>query len=578
MAVSRSFPTRDIFRQRLGTLADPVVILGVLATLYILARLASGVTAPFSDVNPPTVSLDARNLPYYAARSLLRMFLALGASTLFTLVYGTVAARSRRAERVLVPLLDVLQSVPILGFLSITVTGFIALFPGSLLGLECASIFAIFTSQAWNMTFSYYHSLLTQPRDQGEMAGLYRLSGWQRFTNIDLPNGMIGLVWNGMMSFGGGWFFLVASEAISVLNKKYTLPGIGSYLGAAVDAQDFRHLSLALATMIVMIVAVDRLFWRPLVAWAERFKNEESEANERVQSGVLALLRRGRVVAFVGRTLNPVWEGVDRLLRPVSRPRPVVTAHPRRARVVDILYNAVLLIGLALLLARVGLFVFREVGGREVLRAFGLGLLTFLRVLALILFAALVWTPIGVWIGFNPRVSRVAQPIVQILASFPANFLFPFITIFFIHTRISLNYGAPLLMALGAQWYILFNSIAGAMAIPNDLKEATRNFGIRGWPLWRSLILPGIFPAWVTGVVTASGGAWNASIVAEIVSWGNDTLHATGLGAYIADATTTGDWPHIVLGIGVMVFYVVGLNRLVWRRLYNLAEAKYTLG
>lgn len=578
MVTSRAFPTADIFRRRLGTLADPAVILGVLALIYVLARLSRGVTAPFSEENPPTVSLDARNLPYYAARSLLRMFLALGASTVFTLVYGSIAARSRRAERVLVPLLDVLQSVPILGFLSITVSGFIALFPGSLLGLECASIFAIFTSQAWNMTFSYYHSLITQPRDQGEMAALYRLSAWQRFTTIDLPNGMIGLVWNGMMSFGGGWFFLVASETISVLNKKYALPGIGSYLGAAVDAQDFRHLFLALVTMIAMIVAVDRLFWRPLVAWAEKFKNEDSESGERVQSGVLNVLRRARVITLVGRGLSPLVEGVDRLLRPLGRFRPARPASPYQARIMDGIYNASLLLVVVVLLVRVAIFVVGDVGVSEVERALGLGLLTFLRVLVLIAFAAVVWTPIGVWIGFNPHISRVAQPVVQILASFPANFLFPFITIFFIRTHISLNYGAPLLMALGAQWYILFNSIAGAMAIPNDLKEAAENFGIRGWKLWRSLILPGIFPAWVTGAITASGGAWNASIVAEIVSWGNTTLHATGLGAYIADATTTGDWPRIVLGIAVMVLYVVGLNRLVWRRLYVVAETKYKLG
>lgn len=578
MATTRSFPTGDIFRRRLGSLADPVVILGVLATIYIIARLSAGVTVPFSEAHPPTVTLDARNLPYYAARSLFRMFIALGASTIFTLIYGTLAARSRRAERVLVPLLDVLQSVPILGFLSITVTGFIALFPGSLLGLECASIFAIFTSQAWNMTFSYYHSLITQPRDQTEMAALYRLSAWERFTNIDLPNGMIGLVWNGMMSFGGGWFFLVASEAISVLNKKYTLPGIGSYLGAAVDAQDFRHLFLALITMIAMIVAVDRLFWRPLVAWAEKFKNEESEATDRVQSGVLELWRRAHVVSLARRGLTPVWEGVDRALRPIGRPRAAASGSLRSARIVDTVYNGILLLGVAALLVRVGFFIVHDVGASEVLKALGLGLLTFLRVLALIVFAAAVWTPVGVWIGFNPRVSRIAQPIVQILASFPANFLFPFVTIVFIHARISLNYGAPLLMALGAQWYILFNSIAGAMAIPNDLREATRNFGLRGWPLWRTLILPGIFPAWVTGAITASGGAWNASIVAEIVSWGNTTLHATGLGAYIADATMSGDWPRIALGISVMVLYVVGLNRLVWRRLYHLAETKYKLG
>ncbi|HET9016539.1 MAG TPA: ABC transporter permease subunit [Thermomicrobiaceae bacterium] len=577
MASPRSFPTPDVFRRRLGSLADPLVILGVLGLVYVLARLISGVTAPFSPANPPTISLDPRNLPYYAARSLLRMFIALFASTLFSLIYATAAARSRRAERVLIPLLDVLQSVPILGFLSITVAGFIALFPGSLLGLECASIFAIFTSQAWNMTFSYYHSLLTQPRDQVELAQLYRLSGWQRFTNVDLPNGMIGLVWNGMMSFGGGWFFLVASEAISVLNKTYTLPGIGSYLAAAVAAQDIRRMLLALLTMIVVIVGVDRLFWRPLVAWAEKFKNEESVSGDHVQSGVLDVLRRAHVVAAVGRGLAPVGEGLDHLLLPIGGPRVAEHVHPTRTRAVDVVFYGILGLALATVVVWGGAYVLRTIGLREVGTALYLGLLTFLRVIALLIVAAVIWTPVGVWIGFNPRVSRVAQPIVQILASFPANFLFPFVTLFFIRSGISLDYGAPLLMALGAQWYLLFNSIAGAMAIPNDLKEAARNFGVRRWTLWRTLILPGIFPAWVTGAITASGGAWNASIVAEVVSWGHTTLHASGLGAYITDATATGNWPRIALGISVMVLYVVGLNRLVWRRLYRLAETRFTL-
>jgi NitT/TauT family transport system permease protein len=330
--------------------------------------------------------------------------------------------------------------------------------------------------------------------------------------------------------------------------------------------------------MIVMIIAVDRLFWRPLVAWAERFKFEDSASAERVQSGVLNLLNRAHIVGFVGRKLTPIWNGVDRLLLPVGRPQPTTKLAPKRTAAGDVVFNGLLVTAVVALSIVGGIYLQRTVSAGEVAHVFWLGFLTLLRVLALLALSAVIWTPIGVWIGFNPRVSRLAQPVVQILASFPANFLFPFATLFFIHTGISLNYGAPLLMALGAQWYILFNSIAGAMAIPNDLKELARNFGVRGWPLWRSLILPGIFPAWVTGAITASGGAWNASIVAEVVVWGHTTLRAAGLGAYIASATTRGDWPQIALGISVMVLYVVGLNRLVWRRLYRLAESKYTLG
>jgi len=580
----RPFAARDMARttasRRLPSLlADAAVLFGTLALLALLARVGADALVRFVPPNDvPSVSLDARYLPYYAARSTLRMFLALGASLLFTLIYGYAAAKSRRAERVLIPLLDILQSVPVLGFLSITVTGFIALFPGSLLGLEMASIFAIFTSQVWNMTFSFYQSLRTLPRELDEAVTLYRLPRWQRFFKLEVPAATIGLLWNAMMSFGGGWFFVAASEAISVLNRAYTLPGIGSYVTKAVAAQDMTALLWAMVTMAVIILLVDQLFWRPLVAWADRFKLERSASAEAPHSWMLDLFRRSRLPKLLAYVFAPLREWLGYMatrLWPARTPRRVGLPTEKQD---DRLYDALILI-LVVVLGVWGVrFILSEVGLDEVGRALLLGLATFLRVTILMIFSTVVWVPIGVAIGFNPRLARLMQPVVLLLASFPANFLFPFATIFFIHTGLSLNIGGILLMALGAQWYILFNTIAGAMSIPNDLREMARNMGLHGWRRWRSLIIPGIFSAWVTGGITASGGAWNASIVSELVSWGNTTLTAYGLGAYIANATAVGDWPRIALGVGLMSVFVVGLNRLIWRRLYQLAETRYKLG
>jgi NitT/TauT family transport system permease protein len=563
-------------RPALG-LADVAVGLGTLALLYLAARVGAESLIQFHPPDIiPSVSLDPRNLPNYAARSTLRMFAALACSILFTFVYGYTAARSKRAARVLVPLLDILQSVPVLGFLSVTVTAFIALFRGSLLGLEAASIFAIFTGQAWNMTFSFYHSLRSVPNELDEMASLYRLSAWERFTRLELPSSVMGLVWNGMMSFGGGWFFLAASEAISVLNRQYTLPGLGSYVAAAVGAQDMRALGWAIATMIVLILLIDQFFWKPLVTIADRYKLEISAGEER-RFWVVDLWRAASLPERVGKVLGPLLGGLDQFL---SRATAVNPKAPGRAasKALDISYNAVLVLVIVCLLAAAVRFILSTVGLGEVGHAALLGLETGARVIALLIFSTLVWTPIGVAIGFNPKLARISQPVIQILASFPANFLFPFATLGFIKLGITLNWGSMLLMALGAQWYLLFNVIGGAQGIPNDLREMADSIGLRRVRAWRALIGPGIFGSWVTGAITASGGAWNASIVSEIVSWGNTTLRADGLGAYIAEATARGDWPRIVLGVGLMSLFVVGLNRLVWRPLYDLAESKYRLG
>jgi NitT/TauT family transport system permease protein len=557
--------------------ADLAVGLGTLALLYAVARVGSEGMVRFHPPDIiPAVSLDPVNLPNYAARSTLRMFIALILSTLFTFVYGYAAARSRRAEKVLIPLLDILQSVPVLGFLSVTVTFFIAMFRGSLLGLEAASIFAIFTGQAWNMTFSFYQSLRTVPAELDEMSSLYQLSLWERFTRLELPSSVIGLVWNGMMSFGGGWFFLAASEAISVLNHNYTLPGLGSYVAAATAARDFRALFWAILTMILLILAIDQFFWRPLVTIADMYKLELS-AGETRHFWVNDLWRRAKLPQYFMKLVGVPVGYIDRTLSRLTKVHTKEASGPPvqgNDRVFDVI---AILISAGLLYLGVN-FVLSSVGWKEVGHAAVLGLYTAARVLFLLVFSTLVWTPVGVAIGFSPRLSRFSQPIIQLLASFPANFVFPFATLFFIKAGISLNWGSVLLMALGAQWYLLFNVIGGAQGIPNDLREMGRNIGLRRFKAWRFLIGPGIFGSWVTGAITASGGAWNASIVAEVVPWGNTTLTAKGLGAYISQATTVGDWPRIVLGVGLMSLYVVGMNRLFWRRLYDLAETRYRLG
>ncbi|HTN78981.1 MAG TPA: ABC transporter permease subunit, partial [Acidimicrobiales bacterium] len=398
------------------------------------------------------------------------------------------------------------------------------------------------------------------------------------FWKLDVPNAAIGLIWNGMMSMGGGWFFLVAAEAISVLNQSYTLPGIGSYAGAAIAAGDLAKVSLAIVTMAVMVIGVNLVFWRPLVAWGEKFKNEQSEAAEVPRSAVLDLLRRSHWPRAVGRARRRIAEPVNRLAVRLwgTDPDSLATNEGRRRRG-DVIFWTIVLVVVGYAAVRMFAYVTREDGWAVFWTPLWQGLITFTRVIVLVVLATLVWVPIGVKIGTNPRAARIAQPIVQIMASFPANFLFPFAAWAFVKTGVSLDFGGILLMSLGAQWYILFNTIAGAQAIPGDLTEAMDNLGVRGWQRWRRFIIPAIFPAYVTGGITASGGAWNASIVAEVVRYGSTTLTATGLGAYIAHATQTGDFHQVIAGVAVMALYIVTVNRLFWRRLYDLAERKYSV-
>ncbi|WP_312475612.1 ABC transporter permease subunit [Neobacillus sp.] len=556
--------------------ADIFVIFLLLAILYASAKLGSGMRVPLSTVQQSNLSLDLKWLPYYAGRSLLRMFIAFAASLLFTFVYGRIAAYNRTAEKFMIPAIDILQSVPVLGFLSATVLAFMALFPGSLLGVECASIFAIFTGQVWNMTFSFYHSLKTIPRDLDEATKINRLGRWQRFCKLELPFSMIGLVWNSMMSFGGGWFFLAASESISVLNQDIHLPGIGSYMAMAADEGNIMAIIYSILTMILLIVVVDQLFWRPIIAWSQKFKNEQVEASDIPTSWVFDILKRARFVRFINQKVQILFHDWFILGKKKTSKGsiPVIPEHIKK------IFKWLLM---ALIATMVGKYIFEgileiiKLSGKEILHVVYLGLLTAFRVFLSTLFGV-IWTlPVGVFIGTNPRLARVAQPIIQVLASFPANMAFPIFIILFLKLRISMEIGVVPLMMLGTQWYVLFNVIAGAMAIPSDLNEASSILKLTRIQKWKRLILPAVFPFLVTGCITASGGAWNASIVSEIVSWKNNTLQVSGLGSYIAQATTNGNWPEIIWSIIVMCLLVVMVNRLFWRRLYDLAEKKYHL-
>lgn len=549
------------------------IILAALALLVF--RGAEGAVQPLSSLHVEPVTLDPAQLPYYALRTVLRMFAALFASTVFTLVIATLAARSKAAGQIIVPALDILQSVPILGFLTFTVTFFMNLFPGNVLGVELASVFAIFTSQAWNMAFSFYQSLRSLPADLEEACEGFALSPVRRFFRLDLPYATPALVWNAMMSMSGGWFFVVASEAITVGNTTVTLPGIGSYLAIAIAHQDFHSVAWAVGMMALVIVAYDQLFFRPIVAWADRFRFEQTAGGERPASWVFDLLRRTRLLPVLFRPVSALGR-LLLALEPAYRPRRSST--PRQPGVwAQRLWQAAIWLGVAVALGWTTRYILTSLSVMEVATAIGLAVLTMLRVIVLIALASLVWVPLGVAIGLRPRLAEAVQPIAQFLAAFPANVLFPFAVIAIVHWHLMPDIWLSPLMILGTQWYILFNVIAGASAIPTDLREVADMYGVKGWQWWRQVALPAIFPFYITGALTASGGSWNASIVAEAVTWGHRHLQAHGLGAYIAKATADGNVPQVALGIGVMSLFVLGFNRLVWRPLYAFGERRLSL-
>ncbi|HEX5211263.1 MAG TPA: ABC transporter permease subunit [Pseudolabrys sp.] len=561
---------------RAGTRWDLLAIVLIFGLLVFFAEASRHLLQPLSELQVRPVSLDPANLPEYAARTTLRMLLALVLSLLFTFSYATLAAKSRRAEVLLVPLLDILQSVPILGFISVTVVFFMSLAPGRVLGAEFAAIFAIFTSQAWNMAFSFYQSLRTVPVELTEASRTLRLSPWMNFWRVEAPFAMPQLIWNMMISMSGSWFFVVASEAISVGNTSVTLPGIGSYIALAIEQKNLAAVGWAIGTMLVVILLYDQVLFRPLVAWADRFRFEQQAGAMPPRSFVLDVLRRSRVIAIVSAPLSELWQ---RTYRPISPARAAPRgASAKAGRWRDWLWSGCIAIATFLALWQVGEFALPGLPVSEIGLAAFLGLLTLLRVVVLIAIASVIWVPIGVMVGTRPRLAQLIQPVAQFLAAFPANVLFPVVVVAIVSFHLDADIWLSPLMILGTQWYILFNVVAGAAAIPNELRDVGTNLQCRGWLWWRKIALPAVFPYFVTGAITASGGSWNASIVAEVASWGDTHLQANGLGAYIARATEAGDMHRVVLGIAVMSLYVVIVNRAFWRPLYWYAERKYRLG
>ena len=561
---------------RLFSRWDVLAILLILGLLVFLGEASRNLFEPLAELQRQPPSLNPHNLPEYAARTTLRILIAMVLSLVFTFTYATLAAKSRSAERLLVPLLDILQSVPILGFISVTVVFFMSLAPGRVLGAEFASIFAIFTSQAWNMAFSFYQSLRTVPVELEEATRNFRLSAWMRFWRLDVPFAVPQLIWNMMMSMSGSWFFVVASEAISVGNTTVTLPGIGSYIALAIEHRDLAAVIWAIGTMLVVILIYDQVLFRPLVAWADRFRFEQEPGVPPPQSWVFDVLRRSRIVERLRERVTALWRSSLRWRR--SRKAPSGTPAQRAGSALALLVPVVVPVLAAAALWQVATFAMTGIALRDVGVAMLLGFATLARVVVLIALASLIWVPIGVWVGTRPHVALFVQPVAQFLAAFPANLLFPIVVSGIVAWQLNPNIWLSPLMILGTQWYILFNVIAGAAAIPAELRAVAVNLRVRGWLWWRRIALPAVLPYYVTGAITASGGSWNASIVAEVASWGNEHLQAEGLGAYIAEQTDAGDFHRIVLGIAVMSLFVVVINRVFWRPLYRYAERKFRLG
>ncbi|MEO6803943.1 MAG: ABC transporter permease subunit [Granulicella sp.] len=568
----------QVFKRSWPFVLDLTVAALCLAAFYGVLQIAK---YWLSSAQPQfTISLSPRALPLYAFYSVVRIGLAYLLSLVFAIAYGYIAAYNKRAESLMIAALDILQSIPVLSFLPGVMLAMVALFPTRQLGVEMGAIILIFTGQVWNMAFSFYSSLKSLPRELGEASRIYGFSTWQRFWQLELPYGTIGLVWNSMISVAGGWFFLMACEMFVLGDRDFRLPGLGSYLQTAASADNIPAMAWGIATVIAIIVATDQLLWRPVIAWSDKFKIEQSAGTDRISSPILHLIQRSNALAAIKlHTLTPLSERIYLTVAARhSRHRAQQAAgeiHPSPiwpGIVVMVIGGAIILYAAGSALLRL-----REIDASQYLLIAESAGATFLRVNLSLLLAALWTIPAGVAIGFNPRLARIVQPIVQVTASFPAPILFPIIILGLMKLGGGLGIGSIALMLLGTQWYILFNVIAGAMAIPSDLREVSTLFRFTRWQRWRTVILPGIFPYLITGLVTASGGAWNASIIAEYFHLKGQTLQTIGLGAQISAASDKGQFQILLLATIVMALMVVTVNRLVWRPLYHLAETKYKL-
>jgi NitT/TauT family transport system permease protein len=547
----------------------------IIAIFSLFAWSGSQMSSPITTVENSVISLDSSNLPNYAIRTVTRMFLATIISFIFTALYATLAAKNKKAGQIMIPILDILQSVPILGYISFALIAFIKLFPGSTMGPEAAAIFAIFTSQAWNMTFSLHQSLKNLPQELNEASAILKLSAWQKFWRVELPFATPALVYNTMMSMSGGWFFVVAAEAITIGNQDFTLPGIGSYIALAIASKNLHAIGNAITTMVIVIAIYDQLFFRPLVVWSEKFRYESTSSQQISNSWVLNLFKRSSIFKLITSPLINITDFLSvKFTLKRKRSILILNKNEQDSKYLDILWYIFLVLLLVIAAINIAIILYSKITWLEILQVTTLGLLTSLRVIILIFLASILWVPIGIYIGLRPKLAEFIQPLAQFLAAFPANLLFPIVVIAISKYQLNPNIWLSLLMIFGTQWYILFNVIAGASSFPNDLKEVATNFKLKGWVWWRKVILPSVMPYFLTGAITAAGGAWNASIVAEIVNWGDITLQAKGIGSYIALMTEAGNYYHIALGIIIMSFMVVLMNRFFWNPLLQIASKK----
>lgn len=556
---------------------DVIALVLVFAGIILLAWNVKQMASPYhlGDVIP--VSLNPIHLPAYALRTTLRLFIALTFSLTFTFIFGAWAAKNKHAERLIIPIVDVLQSAPVLSFLALTVPGFFILFKSSMLGPECAAIFGIFTAQVWNMVLSFYQGIKTVPNDLKDAANVFRLSTWQRFWRIEVPFSMPGLLWNMMMSMSSSWFFVIYCEAFTVANQNVTLPGIGSYIALAISQTNIKAIIYAIFCMLIVIFLYDQLLFRPLVYWTDKFKEYQDDDEKLPRVWLISLFQRTKLLRSTGAWFSNIGDFlINFYLFQANSKSKLVVSRKTTWLLIGFYYFMLTLIAITSLFF-IGDFIFKTITFAEAKHIMILGVFTGIRVMSLILLASLIWVPIGVWIGLRPKVTAVIQPIIQFLAAFPANLLFPAVAILIITFNLNVEIWISPLMVLGTQWYILFNVIAGASALPKELKYAAATFKVTGYLWWRRFILPGIAPYFITGAITAAGGAWNASIAAEIINWGTISLHATGLGSYIKEQSTSGDFPRVISGTIAMCIIVLIINRLFWRPLFNVAVKKFQL-
>lgn len=595
----RRVATESLHKPNGWDLVALLIIAGIIAALV---WGASHMATPYHVGKTIIISTDPSALPGYALRTVLRMFIAIGFSLLFTFIAAPLAAKNAQAEKLIIPFIDIAEAIPPLGVLAIVIVAFIQWFPDSLLGPECAAIFVIFTAQAWNMALSFYQSLRTLPLEFQEAATVFQLSGWQRFWRVEVPYAMPALLWNTMMSMSAGWFFLVASEAISVANQHILLPGIGSYIHQAIVHANLPAIFYAIAAMLVVILLYDQLLFRPLLVWSNKFKLHSSDDDDQENtSWFYDILLKTRSLRIFRRFFDSFKEWAVNQpsvyitqLKKLSRQsrkrsnirfswlyqrplRLLVTLKPLLSQGCIWIWNITLILGIISALYALIRFIHLYVSLAEIRHVFLLGGITAGKITLLLVLTSLLWIPIGVWIGLNPRLRGIFQPLVQFLAAFPINLIYPLVVTGILYYQLNVDIWSTPLMILGTQWYLVFNIIAGAAAIPPETLLAAKNFGVKGFLWWRRLVLPAIFPYYITGAMTTAGGCWNASIVADVLKWGDQTLIATGLGSYITQYTESGDFPRTALGLSVMCIYVLVINRLVWHQLYQLAASRFSM-